>query len=81
MKKVIFFQFLFLGLIVCTLVLRLKGGLPEWINDADPRLSETEATLFLEVFWDLVIEKKLTIGLNHANPQYPFFRVHSEANL
>jgi hypothetical protein len=47
----------------------------------ESRLQEPEATLFLEVYWDLVIEKKLTIGLNHANPNYPFFRIHSEAKL
>ena len=47
----------------------------------DERLHEPEASLFLEVFWDLVIEKKVTIGLDYNNSQLPFFRIHSEARL
>ena len=46
---------------------------------SEQRLDEDDEMLVQEIFWDLVVEKVLTIGLDSANSKYPFFRLHSEA--
>ena len=46
----------------------------------EPELKAEDELLALEVFWDLVLDRIITPGLNRANP-LPFFRVHSEAKL
>jgi hypothetical protein len=38
-------------------------------------LSNSDRDLFLEVFWTLFREGVITLGLNDANRQFPFFRV------
>jgi hypothetical protein len=45
----------------------------------DARLDSNDDLLVREIFWDLVIEKVITIGLNSPNPDFPWFRLHSEA--
>lgn len=52
---------------------RRSGG-----RSHDPRLSSEDDATATEVFWDLVLERIVTPGLNEAN-KFPFFRVHSEA--
>jgi len=44
----------------------------------DPRLSKEDDATATEVFWDLVLERIVTPGMNEKN-LFPFFRVHSEA--
>jgi hypothetical protein len=44
-----------------------------------PELSEQDALLLQEVFWDLFLDRIITIGLNPENPDFPWFRLHSEA--
>lgn len=45
------------------------------------RLNDSDTMLVAEIFWDLIVEKILTIGLDPENPQYPWFRLHSEAEI
>src|SRR5438874_1412052 len=47
----------------------------------EPRLDHNDELLVQEIFWDLVIEKVLTIGSDVSNTQFPWFRLHSEAQL
>lgn len=35
-----------------------------------PELSESDALLVREFFWDLFLERVITIGLNPANPDF-----------
>jgi hypothetical protein len=44
-----------------------------------PQLESTDRLLVQEIFWDLVVERIITIGLNVSNPDFPWFRLHSEA--
>jgi len=44
------------------------------------RLVEEDWLLVQEIFWDLVFERVITIGLNSSNPEYPWYRLHSEAS-
>lgn len=44
----------------------------------EPRLSKEDDATATEIFWDLVLERIVTPGLNEAN-KFPFFRIHSEA--
>ena len=44
-------------------------------------LSPENTDLLQEIFWDLFREKIITIGLNSSNQAFPWFRIHSEANL
>jgi hypothetical protein len=46
--------------------------------DMYPELSDEDKDLVREVFWDLVIERVITIGLNASNPDFPWFKLHSE---
>jgi hypothetical protein len=56
---------------------RKSGRVTNRLRDAV--LGEPEATILLEVFWDLVVEKIITIGANDMNSEVPWFRLHSEA--
>lgn len=38
-------------------------------------LSGSDATLLLEIFWNLFREGIITLGLNESNPEFPWFRV------
>lgn len=40
-----------------------------------PRLSDSDRDLMLEVFWDLFRCGVIILGLNGANPDFPWFRV------
>jgi hypothetical protein len=41
----------------------------------DPRLSDNDKDLFLEIFWDLFRQGIITLGSDDHNPEFPFFRV------
>ena len=45
----------------------------------DLNLSEEDDKLLLEIFWDLFLDKVITLGLDGSKPGYPFFRFHSGA--
>src|SRR5436190_5437765 len=48
----------------------------EWRARGDwPELSEPDLSLVSEVFWNLFLERIITLGINSGNSQYPFFRV------
>src|SRR5215510_13299580 len=47
------------------------------IKSVNAQLSYNDGELFLELFWDLFRQGIITIGLNDANPDFPFFRVTS----
>src|SRR2546421_375743 len=40
-------------------------------------ISRADSDIFREVFWDLFRQGIITLGLDDANPQYPWFRVSS----
>lgn len=44
-------------------------------STAQPRLTNHDLELFLEVFWTLFREGIITLGKNDANREFPFFRV------
>lgn len=48
---------------------------PSFRPKGETRLSPYDSEIFLEVFWDLFRQGIITLGLNDANPNYPFFRV------
>jgi len=61
-------------------VLRTRDGTakpPPGSFPADTALAPEDADLFLEVFWDLFRDGVITLGLNDANKEFPFFRVTS----
>ena len=41
----------------------------------DFRLGSADAELFLEVFWELFRQGIITLGMNNANREFPFFRL------
>lgn len=47
----------------------------------EAKLNGDDADIVREIFWDLVVEKILTIGLDASNPNFPWFKIHSEAQL
>jgi hypothetical protein len=47
-------------------------------SPSNPGLWE-EWLLFKEIFYDLLADKIITVGADHANSELPFFRLHSEA--
>ena len=47
----------------------------------EARLDEEDWISVQEIFWDLVYERVLTIGQDKPNPDFPWFRLHSEAGL
>jgi hypothetical protein len=53
----------------------LEGRMP---IDMYPEISQKEADMLREVFWDLVVEKIITIGSDASNPAFPWFKLHSE---
>src|SRR5688572_19902591 len=40
-------------------------------------ISAADSDVFREVFWDLFRQGIITLGVDDANPQYPWFRVSS----
>jgi hypothetical protein len=52
-----------------------KAGRPKQ-GDA---LSGNEWLMFDEVFWDLIMDRIITPGMDMANSGLPWFRLHSEA--
>lgn len=46
---------------------------------SEQKLNGEDELLVMEIFWDLVMDKVLTIGINSSNRELPHFRLHSEA--
>lgn len=42
------------------------------------RLDYDDDALVQEIFWDLLIERVVTIGMDASNSELPWFRLHSE---
>lgn len=42
-------------------------------------LSDEDQDILLEVFWDLFLERVVTLGSDHVNYEFPYFRLHSSA--
>ncbi|MBS0657227.1 MAG: hypothetical protein JSR82_03145 [Verrucomicrobia bacterium] len=72
-------QHLFTG--VAEVLERREPSPPNPTSIEPPRatLSDADTLLAQEIFWDLIIERVITPGHDHANQSLPFFRVHSEA--
>ena len=49
---------------------------PEGIAE---NLNSNDWKIYSEVFNDLIIDKVITPGYDNANPELPWFRLHSEA--
>jgi len=48
---------------------------PRLLGGGEAQLSRADRELFLEVFWGLFREGIITLGLDDANREFPFFRV------
>jgi hypothetical protein len=62
--------------------LDLKGGDTQKLKlglEAAPDLDEDDKMLVREIFWDLFIEKVITIGKDALNERMPFYRLHTDA--
>jgi hypothetical protein len=70
-----FTQYRNLQITVAEVFLRREN--PSRSIQGESRLSPDDQDLFLEVFWDLFRQGIITLGLNDANPDFPFFRVSS----
>lgn len=42
------------------------------------RLSPTDSELVREIFWDLFLQRIITLGINDSNREFPFFKVSSQ---
>jgi hypothetical protein len=42
-------------------------------------LTDEDQLMLLEVFWDLFLERVITLGADPVNYQFPYFRPHSSA--
>jgi hypothetical protein len=60
-------------------VLRRRAGGADSASIYAPHLDDSDAVLVQEIFWDLIVERVLTIGADAANSQLPWFRLHSDA--
>ena len=49
------------------------------LSEPEHKLDDEDWLLVQEIFWDLITEQIITIGLDSANPVWPWFRLHSEA--
>jgi hypothetical protein len=58
--------------------LAAKNGLPRY--EPDGHLFGENWLLFNEVFWELIVEKIITPGMDPCNPDLPWFRLHSQAS-
>jgi hypothetical protein len=47
----------------------------------DPRLEHDDKLLVQEIFWDLILERVITPGLDFPNSELPYFRLHSESKI
>ena len=65
---------------VVEVMIRRKSPAPEGRMPIEmyPEISQEDADILREVFWDLVVEKIITIGSDAANPDFPWFKLHSE---
>ncbi|MEA3208548.1 MAG: hypothetical protein QOE70_1605 [Chthoniobacter sp.] len=68
---------------VAELLARAAGKLQDTVNvfPQEEQLNSQDALLFAEVFQDLLTDKIITPGMDEANPELPYFRVHSDADL
>jgi hypothetical protein len=58
--------------------LAAKNGLPRY--EPDGHLFGENWLMFNEVFWELIVDKIITPGLDSCNPDLPWFRLHSQAS-
>jgi hypothetical protein len=65
--------------IAVTEVLDRRAGLTN-VKLYENRLSETDQLLVEEIYWDLIIERVITPTMVHANVEYPYYRLHSDAD-
>jgi hypothetical protein len=56
---------------------QLEAGVYEVIGLEDVH-QDGDKLLVQEVFWDLIYQRVLTLGLDLANREFPFFRLHSD---
>jgi len=54
---------------------RREGSAPARRGSPQPRLSQQDSDLFLEVFWGIFREGIITLGSDDANREFPFLRV------
>jgi len=54
---------------------RREGRIHPGHHGAPHPLDRADSEIFLEVFWDLFRQGVITLGLNDANREFPFFRV------
>ena len=60
---------------VASVFLQRENEYIQGVVGGNPQLSRADREKFLEVFWGLFREGVITLGLNDANREFPFFRV------
>jgi hypothetical protein len=73
------FQFAHLTLGVSEVLRRRAGGTSSASIYSEQRLNDADTMLVQEIFWDLIVERVITIGGDAANAQLPWYRLHSDA--
>ena len=58
-------------------VVRETGVAPNELEVHHAKLSYQDAEYLREVFWDLFLQRIIVLGMNSANPEYPWFKVSS----
>jgi len=64
--------------------LELRGGASEKMKlglESPPELDDDDKMLVNEIFWDLFIEKVITLGRDALNERAPFYRLHADAEV
>ena len=70
------FQHLIIG--VAQVLERREGPGQRGLLSSDPQLSHNDRELVREIFWDLFLQRIITLGLNDSNREFPFFKVSSQ---
>jgi hypothetical protein len=74
------FQFGNLTAGVAEVLSQRSGNLPNPSNyPSERRLKDCDEVIVREIFWDLFIQRVITLGADAANADFPHFRLHSEA--
>jgi hypothetical protein len=55
------------------------GSISSYNQEPERHLEEDDWLIVSEIFWDLIVERVITVGLDSSNPKLPWYRLHSEA--
>ena len=55
-----------------------EGNTNQSMSYGAPQLSYNDSELFREIFWDLFLQRIITLGSDNSNRDFPFFKVSSQ---